>query len=628
MLKRTDIYPVTDFDRRIRSHAPMERNINRRGSVLNITPDDYSWEARDKRDGIELGTRYRTQIPVRVYNNKKDSKMILEALSVNISNTGIVVEISNQDAEIEFELQRQFFLRFFLPPGDLPEGYDSAVDVQAKVTRIFRNDEGGPLFVAFEFVKKLSHFLGEKRWRYLEMLAIITLFITFVLIGQIKVNSVFYFLFDPWMYLYGLCAVMFLVSRYLFAAFYWNTEPVLLHPEKDETSETGYKFDYAPPVSIIISCFNEEEWIVKTIRNCLDQYYPPENLEVIIVDDGSSDNSAAVIQAFCDEVRDVVGDSLVFLPQKENKGKREVIAVGVRAAKHDLIVVVDSDSFLTPEAVAHLVQPFKNPKIGAVSGRTEVENKWTNTLTKMQAVRYYIAFRIFKAAEAIFDAVSCLSGPLACYRKSLIMENLDAWLNQRFLWHRATFGDDRSMTNFILNNHRTAYQDKAVCYTMVPSDMKMFMRQQMRWKRSWLRESIRAAKFMWRKEPFAALSFYSGLALPVLAPFVVVRALIYLPVMYGIFPTTFLLGILLMSLLMSGSYLLLRRSRLWLYGMLFCAFYLFVLLWQMPVAILTFWKSEWSTRATVADVAAEKRRAAKKESKMLNKRLRSDSEAS
>ncbi|MCL1875368.1 MAG: glycosyltransferase family 2 protein [Synergistaceae bacterium] len=626
-IKRTDIYPITDFDRRIRSHAPMERKASRRGSILNISPDD-SWEARDKRDGIELGNRYRTQFPVRVYRNKKESSIVLEALSVNVSNTGIIVEISNLDAEKEFELQKPFFLRFFLPPGDLPEGYDSAVDVEAKVARVFRDGEEGQLFVAFMFDKKLSNFLGEKRWRYFEMLAIFTLFITFVFIGQIKTNSVFYFFFDPWMYLYGLCAVTFLVSRYFFAAFYWNTEPVLLSPEKNESSETGYKYDYAPPVSIVISCFNEEEWIIKTIRNCLDQYYPPESLEVIVVDDGSTDNSPAIIQAFCDQVRDIVGDSLVFLPQKENKGKREVIAAGVRAAKHDLIVVVDSDSFLTPEAVAHLVQPFKNPKVGAVSGRTEVENKWTNTLTKMQAVRYYIAFRIFKAAEAIFDAVSCLSGPLACYRKSLVLENLDAWLNQRFLWHRATFGDDRSMTNFILSKYRTGYQDKAVCYTMVPSDMKMFMCQQMRWKRSWLRESIRAAKYMWRKEPFAAISFYSGLALPVLAPFVVVRALIFLPIMYGIFPTTFLLGIVLMSLLMSGSYLLLRRSRLWLHGILFCAFYLFILIWQMPVAILTFWKSEWSTRDTAADVAAKQKKAAKKGSELYDDNFQSDAKAS
>ena len=68
------------------------------------------------------------------------------------------------------------------------------------------------------------------------------------------------------------------------------------------------------------------------------------------------------------------------------------------------------------------MQPFQDPKMGGVAGRTEVENKFTNALTKLQTVRYYIAFRIMKAAEAWFDTVTCLSGPLACYRKELILK--------------------------------------------------------------------------------------------------------------------------------------------------------------------------------------------------------------
>lgn len=96
------------------------------------------------------------------------------------------------------------------------------------------------------------------------------------------------------------------------------------------------------------------------------------------------------------------------------------------------------------------MQPFKDPKMGGVAGRTDVANTYTNVLTKMQSVRYYIAFRIMKAAEGYFDAVTCLSGPLACYRKELVKSNIDAWLRQSFLGQKATFGDDRAMTNFIL----------------------------------------------------------------------------------------------------------------------------------------------------------------------------------
>ena len=161
------------------------------------------------------------------------------------------------------------------------------------------------------------------------------------------------------------------------------------------------------------------------------------------------------------------------------------------------------------------------------------------------------------------------------------------------------------MTNFVLKNHRTFYQDTAVCSTIVPNKQKVFLKQQMRWKRSWLRESLMAGTFMWRKEPFAAFHFYIGLLVPILAPIVVVYNLFVVPFTHHIFPTTFLVGLALMSLMMSFAQLFFRKSSTWYFGFLFCLYYEAVLLWQMPVAWLTFWKSTWGTRMTPSDIAAQ-----------------------
>jgi hyaluronan synthase len=251
---------------------------------------------------------------------------------------------------------------------------------------------------------------------------------------------------------------------------------------------------------------------------------------------------------------------------------------------------------------------MKNPKIGGVSGRTDVANTYTNMVTKMQAVRYYIAFRVMKAAESYFDAVTCLSGPLACYRKTIVMDNLDAWLNQKFLGQRATFGDDRSMTNFILRKCRTIYQDTAVCSTVVPNTHRMLLKQQMRWKRSWLRESVIAASYMWKKEPFMSVFFYIGFVMPILAPVVVIYNLVFFPIVYGIFPLTFLMGLFLLAAMMSFAQMFFRKSNLWFYGFIFCFYYVFILLWQMPVAWFTFWKSTWGTRMTPSDVQAQSKK--------------------
>ena len=142
----------------------------------------------------------------------------------------------------------------------------------------------------------------------------------------------------------------------------------------------------------------------------------------------------------------------------------------------------------------------------------------------------------------------------------------------------------------------------------------------MRWKRSWLRESIIAGKFMWKKEPFMTLFFYIGVIVPIAAPIVFTYNLIYVPIVHNIFPTTFLVGLLMMSLMMSFAQMFYRKSTTWIFGMLFCIFYEAVLLWQMPIAWVTFWKSTWGTRMTPSDIEAERKKQQRKQSRILRKK--------
>lgn len=360
-----------------------------------------------------------------------------------------------------------------------------------------------------------------------------------------------------------------------------------------------------------------------------------DKLEVIVIDDCSNDHSVEKIKEMVEALQEADramsgpdGETRIrYVVQPVNQGKRDAMALGAKLAKHELLVFVDSDSFLDPFAVRNIVQPFKDKEMGGVSGRTDVANTYTNALTKMQSVRYYIAFRVMKAAEGVFDAVTCLSGPLSCYRKDLVLKYSHDWLHQTFLGQRATFGDDRSMTNFILRHNRTTYQDSAVCMTIVPSSYHMFLRQQMRCKRSWLRESLIGAKYIWRKEPYMSLGFYMGLVVPIAAPIIVLYNLIYVPIIHRVFPVTFLLGMLMMALLMSMAQLSLRRSTTWIYGVWFCLYYEAVLLWQMPIAWFTFWKSTWGTRLTPADIAEMEKEKAKEQEKAMKQAKKQEAHA-
>ncbi len=593
-------------DRRLLSHVPdatgKRSNYSRRGAVDTLRTEDYTQYEQDAKSG----QRYLVDYPVTIHLSNGS---VMEARAVDISTTGILVQIPTADGQ-EPSFDKDVKLTFEIVPGSLPEGYEMKVKkLPALVARKFRKDTGEILF-GIEFKTTLAEYAAKNRRDYRLWTATFFLAVISFIIVLMRAESVIYFKFNRWLYLYSIIAAMFLLTRYLFATFY---RPVRIDP------------NYTPGVSIIIPCFEEEEWIQRTVHSCINQDYPVDKLEVIVVDDCSKDRSAERVEEIIAKLKEAdtgdhayrVAERIRFFRQSANLGKRDAMARGAREAKHELLVFVDSDSFLDPFAVRNIVQPFKDKEMGGVSGRTDVANTYTNALTKMQAVRYSIAFRVMKAAEGYFDAATCLSGPLSCYRRDLVLKYMDSWLNQRFLGQKATFGDDRSMTNFILRHNRTTYQDSAVCMTIVPRSYKVFLRQQMRWKRSWLRESLIASRFMWKKEPFMALSFYMGVLVPIAAPVIVLYNLIYVPIMHRVFPTSFIIGMLMMSLLMSMAQLFIRRSTTWIYALWFCLYYEAVLLWQMPVAWVTFWKTTWGTRMTAADVEEQKRKQDKNTEKKM-----------
>lgn len=538
-----------------------------------------------------MGRRYVVDYDVTIRYVVDGKKVVCLGKGVDLSATGMLLAVE-PDVARDLSRASKIRLNFVITPGTMPEGYEMKVVIGARYIRSGENTEG-KTFCGVEFSESLAQYATKKKNWYMLSAAAFSLFVITICILLMRAESVLYFKFNKILYCYSIIAATFLLTRYLFGSFY---RPVPIDPA------------YTPGVSIVIPCFNEEEWIQRTITGCINQDYPLDKLEVIIVDDCSNDRSHEKITEIVQELkvqekRYDIDNRLHYIRQEKNAGKREALARGTLMAKHELVVFVDSDSFLDPFAIRNVVQPFKDAKMGGVSGRTDVANTYTNALTKMQAVRYYIAFRIMKAAESYFDAVTCLSGPLSCYRKDLVIHYLDNWLNQRFLGEKATFGDDRSMTNFILRKHRTSYQDTAICNTIVPNTYRVFLKQQMRWKRSWLRESLIASSFMWRKEPFMALSFYMGVLVPLVAPLIVLYNLIYIPLTHRVFPLTFIIGIGLMALLMSMAQLFLRRSSTWIFGLWFCLYYEAVLLWQMPIAWFTFWKTTWGTRLTPADLA-------------------------
>jgi hyaluronan synthase len=391
---------------------------------------------------------------------------------------------------------------------------------------------------------------------------------------ELSVTAIFA---DPLVYGYSVVITAYILARFAFGLLY------------RPTPDRGYR----PSLSIVIPVFNEGESIRETVEACYEARYPRDRLEVVAIDDGSTDGSWLELL----ELRRRF-PSLVCVRFPENRGKRAAMAEGVRRSRGAICVFIDSDSVIEPDGLEAIVQDFTDKRVGAVVGHAHVLNKETAWIPQMQQVRYFVAFRILKGAESLFGAVTCASGCFSAYRRQALAEVLREWEAQVFLGRRATYGDDRALTNRVLEGWRVVYQSRAVCYTIVPTGLRQFMRQQLRWKKSWLRESLYLSRIIWRKHPIAAALTYTSIVCGWVAPLVVLRAIVIYPLQGDGEPAFYAAGVYAIALLGCLYYAVARRSPLWWQGLTYAAMYVTLLIWQLYYALATLRNTAWGTRAS------------------------------
>ncbi len=376
---------------------------------------------------------------------------------------------------------------------------------------------------------------------------------------------------------------LFLLSRFLIIIFYFDK-----HTKKFHASQY-------PSVSFVIAAKNEGDSIFKTISTCMESEYEGK-MECIVVDDGSTDDTNSEMLRAA-EYHEKIAKKVDVITFKKNRGKREAMAEGILHATGDVIVFVDSDSFIAKDATQHIVEHFMlDSKIGAVAGNTGVENSEVNILTKMQSARYGVSFDIFKACESVFGVVTCCPGCFSAYKRDALLPVLNDWREQKFLGTKSTFGDDRSLTNFVLKSWKVVYCRSAKAETIAPENYTKFLNQQLRWKKSWIREGVNAAKFFWKKNIIASSSFYINLLIPICSPVIVFYALFVEYLIFHESPIVFLIGIGSLSFLYGLFYFWHTSNKYWWYLIPFTFFYTFVLVWQMPYALFRLRDTKWGTR--------------------------------
>jgi hyaluronan synthase len=349
-------------------------------------------------------------------------------------------------------------------------------------------------------------------------------------------------------------------------------------------------------IAVLVPCFNESAALVEqSIRTVLAAR---GRKQVIVIDDGSTNGVQAHLAQLAEELPIVVH----YFP--ENRGKREALHVATTQLLDDdvrFVVTIDSDTILDPEALVRVVEPLLEPSIGASTGNVLLLNEKQNLLTRMIGTYYWVGLNIYKQAQSVIRSVVCCSGCLAAYEASLLREVIDEFQQQRFLGEQCTHSEDRHLTNLVLKRgYDVVYVAEAVSYTETPATVAGFLRQQRRWKRGYVRESIYTLTYAWRVK---RLLFLQILFWDLTAPFLAFGLRIALVITAVHDPALLVKAILpswIVLMLVRYVFVPLRAPNKLLGLFLYRLFYEGCLYWLNLWALFTVKNKSWVTRQVTA----------------------------
>ncbi|MEV6791295.1 glycosyltransferase [Streptomyces sp. NPDC051320] len=258
-------------------------------------------------------------------------------------------------------------------------------------------------------------------------------------------------------------------------------------------------FRDGPPLAVhaIITVYNETPAM---LRRCLESLYEQTRRpgSVTVIDDCSRTRDAADVAEAMAARFALAGVPLNVIRFPENRGKRHGLAAGFQdRPQADAYLCVDSDTVLEPTAVAELLKPMSRRRVHCVTGLVLAHNRAVNLLTRLIDMRYVNSFLGERVAYSRLGSVLCACGSLAVYRGWVVRKHLDDFLTQRFLGRPATFGDDRRLTYYCLTEGQSLIQPAAIGRTDVPERLGHYIRQQIRWGKSFIREGTLLA-LRWR----------------------------------------------------------------------------------------------------------------------------------
>lgn len=429
-----------------------------------------------------------------------------------------------------------------------------------------------------------------------------------VLIGKSFFVTYDYFL----LYIYGISVTLVLIINFYYAFFKYE-DPAVLAKEIEERNREKGALPAEPLVSCMVAVFNEEEAIEQCILSLTEQTY--KNKEIIFVNDGSTDGTAKVLD-------DYARAGKIRVIHQKNAGKKRALGRAMREAKGNIFAFSDSDSVWAIDAIEKMVPIFNVfPDVGGVSGHFRLKNSATNILTRAQDSWAEGQFSIRKAFESYFGCVSCISGPLAVFRKEAIYNFIPAWEQDVFLGQEFRFSTDRTLTGFVLGGNyvgdelkrryahedcvkdidyptrdwRVVYSKSSKSWTILPDTLSGMIKQHVRWKKSFIRNTFFTGKFYWRKPLLPSLVYYLHILFVWVGPIIAFRHMIYLPLQGDLWAAIlYVLGIVFVGFMFGlASRLETKEKHVWIYRPVMSLLSTLFLSWLIFYSLFTIKKMVW-----------------------------------
>ena len=260
-----------------------------------------------------------------------------------------------------------------------------------------------------------------------------------------------------------------------------------------------------PSATIIIPCFNEEKTVEGTIQSLLSMNYPQNKLKIIVVDDGSTDNTWQYIQKYSDHPQ-------IEIFKKVNGGKYTALNFGIEKSSSDIVGCLDADSFVDKDALRRIVRYFADPKVMAVTPAIKIF-KPKSFIQCLQYIEYQLGIMIKKILSYL-SAIHVTPGPFTIFRRSVF--------KQIGLFKHAHNTEDMEIAMRMQKNHlKIENCHKAFVYTVGPKTLKKLYKQRVRWTHGFIENAIDYKGIFFKREyghiafltlPFSVASLLSVVA--------------------------------------------------------------------------------------------------------------------